>query len=436
MMDSFLDVWQNVCNFCKNEISEVAYNSWISTLSPIGLSDGQATLCAKSPFQKNIVEENYTLLLTRAFENVFGFPVRVAVVTEESAPEHPQKEEEPSTDTLSSYTFDNFIVGPSNRFAHAASVAVAANPGGTYNPLFIYGNSGLGKTHLLNAIRNDIRERFPQKVIIYTQGEQFTNELIDAVGQGNTAAFRDKYRKADVLFIDDIHFIAGKVSTQEEFFNTFNTLHQENKQIVVTSDRPPKEIQTLEERIRYRFEMGLLADIQMPDFETRVAIIRRKAELMQFSLPEDIVNFIANQLKSNVRQLEGTVKKLHAFSSLTGEVPTIASTMNAISAIRNDDQPAPVTIEKIIKEVAHTYDVSEEDILSQKRDKEISSARHISIYIAREITGLPLESIGQSFGGRDHSTVHYSISKIEKEIKRNPRQRAIIEDIIKNVNNR
>lgn len=434
-MDSFSEVWMNVCDYCKGEISEVAYNSWISTLSPVGLSDGQAVLCAKSPFQKNIVEENYRNLLSRAFEEVFGFPVQVSVITEQAKQES-EKSEEPTLDMLSSYTFDNFIVGPSNRFAHAASVAVASNPGGTYNPLFIYGNSGLGKTHLINAIRNDIKVRFPQKTIIYTQGEQFTNELIDAVSQGNTSAFRDKYRKADVLFIDDIHFIAGKVSTQEEFFNTFNTLHQDNKQIVVTSDRPPKEIQTLDERIRSRFEMGLLADIQMPDFETRVAIIRRKASLIHFELPDDIVQFIANQLKSNVRQLEGTVKKLHAFSALTGEVPTIASTMTAISDIRNDDQPAPVTIEKIIKEVAHTYDVSEEDILSQKRDKEISSARHISIYIAREITQLPLEAIGQSFGGRDHSTVHYSISKIEKEMKRNPRQRAIIEDIMKNVTNR
>ena len=434
-MDSFNEVWNNVCDFCRSEMTQVAYNSWIATLTPVGISDGKAVLCAKSSFQRNIVTENYTDRLERGFEEVFGFPVKVMITSEEEAAPTilQQTDPPPVPDTLSNYTFDNFIVGSSNRFAHAAAVSVAANPGGAYNPLLIYGNSGLGKTHLLNAIRNEIQRKNPAVNIIYTQGERFTNELIEALARQDTVSFREKYRKADVLFIDDIHFIAGKQSTMEEFFNTFNTLHQDNKQIVVTSDRPPKEIQTLDERIRSRFEMGLLADIQMPDFETRVAIIRRKAQLIHFDLPDEIITFIANQLKHNVRQLEGTVNKLHAFFELTGEQPTVATTMNAIRDIRNDDQPAPVTIEKIIKQVSDTYNVSEEDILSAKRDKDIAGARHVAIYIARRVTQLPLEDIGRAFSGRDHSTVHYSVGKIEKEMKRDSRQKATVEEIIKNV---
>ena len=441
-MESLHEVWNKVCEVCQKEMTQVAYNSWIATLTPVKLSDGKAILSAKSNFQRNIVTENYTDRLERAFEEIFAFPVRVKVISEEEKNPEAAKAATPTMeapsvpDTLSNYTFDNFIVGSSNRFAQAAALSVAANPGGAYNPLLIYGNSGLGKTHLLNAIRNEILKNKPDTNVIYTQGEKFTNELIEALSRQDTAAFREKYRKADVLFIDDIHFIAGKQSTMEEFFNTFNTLHQDNKQIVVTSDRPPKEIQTLDERIRSRFEMGLLADIQMPDFETRVAIIRRKAQMIHFDLPDDIIMFIANQLKHNVRQLEGTVKKLHAFFELTGEQPTVAATMNAIRDIRNDDQPAPVTIEKIIKEVSDTYNISEENILSAKRDKDIANARHVAIYIARHITQLPLEEIGQAFSGRDHSTVHYSVNKIEKEMKKDPRQKATVEEIIKNITSR
>ena len=438
-MDSFTEVWNNVCEICQGEMTQVAYNSWIANLSPVGLSDGKVQLAAKSPFQRAIVEENYTDRLERAFEDVFGFPVRVLITCDEEETPSPfdqQERDSAARDTLNSYTFDTFVVGSSNRFAHAAAVSVANRPGQSYNPLLIYGNSGLGKTHLLNAIRNEVHRTHPEMNLVYAQGERFTNEMVEALNRGTMPAFREKYREADVLFIDDIHFIAGKEGIMEEFFNTFNTLHQAGKQIVVTSDRPPKEIALLDDRIRSRFEMGLIADIDLPDFETRAAIVQRKAQMIDLKLPDEVVNYIAEQLKSNIRQLEGTVLKLHAFTTLTGESPSIAAAMTAIRDIRNDDRPNPISVERIIKQVADTYNVSEEDILSTKRDKHIAGARHVAIYVTRRITDLSLDDIGAAFSGRDHSTVHYSIGKIEKEIKHNPRQKTTIDEIIKNITHR
>lgn len=429
-MNSFNDVWESVCDFCRNETAEVAFNCWIKTLTPVKLSGDTVTVSARSSYQKGIVESHYSDLLTRAFTDTFGFPVKVQFVSED---DQAIKRSEPSRDGMNtSYTFDNFVVGPSNRFAHAAAVAVAKNPGNSYNPLFIYGNPGLGKTHLLNAIRNEIKSSFPEMNIVYTQGEAFANEIIEAIHNVRTPAFREKYRNTDVLFVDDIQFIAGMESTQTEFFNTFNTLYENNKQIILTSDRPPKEIKSLDERMSQRFEMGLLADIQEPDFETRVAIIRRKAEQLGFELPDGVIQCIANQIKTNIRQIEGVVNKLLAYSRLTNEKPTITNTTNLINEIRKDQLPDPITIDKIISIVASTYDVSPSDICSNKQNMEVANARHIAIYLSREITGLPLKTIGKSFG-RNHSTVSASINKIEREIRKNSRMKATINDIIKNI---
>lgn len=429
-MNSFNDVWESVCDFCRNETAEVAFNCWIKTLTPVKLSGDTVTVSARSSYQKGIVESHYSDLLTRAFTDTFGFPVKVQFVSED---DQAIKRSEPSRDGMNtSYTFDNFVVGPSNRFAHAAAVAVAKNPGNSYNPLFIYGNPGLGKTHLLNAIRNEIKSSFPEMNIVYTQGEAFANEIIEAIHNVRTPAFREKYRNTDVLFVDDIQFIAGMESTQTEFFNTFNTLYENNKQIILTSDRPPKEIKSLDERMSQRFEMGLLADIQKPDFETRVAIIRRKAEQLGFELPDGVIQCIANQIKTNIRQIEGVVNKLLAYSRLTNEKPTITNTTNLINEIRKDQLPDPITIDKIISIVASTYDVSPSDICSNKQNMEVANARHIAIYLSREITGLPLKTIGKSFG-RNHSTVSASINKIEREIRKNSRMKATINDIIKNI---
>ena len=334
------------------------------------------------------------------------------------------------------FTFDTYIVGSSNKFAHAAALAVAANPAGAYNPLFIYGNSGLGKTHLLYAICNDIKINHPEMRTLYIKGDDFTNELIDAIRKNTTRDFHEKYRKTDILLVDDIQFIAGKDSTQEEFFHTFNALYESNKQIVLTSDRPPKEIKTLEDRLRTRFEWGLIADINPPDFETRIAIIKRKAELLDIKIPNDVCEYIATKLKSNIRQLEGAVKKLKAYNLLAGETLTIATTQSAIADILNNDQPAPVTVEKIIEEVANTFCVSPDDIRSSKRSSNISTARQIAMYVVREITQMSMSAIGDEFNGRDHSTVVYAIQQVEKNIQTNVKTKSIVEDLIKNIRDR
>ncbi|NMB30560.1 MAG: chromosomal replication initiator protein DnaA, partial [Clostridiales bacterium] len=331
------------------------------------------------------------------------------------------------------YTFDTFIVGSSNDFAYAACQAVAKRQTGAYNPLFIYGPSGLGKTHLLMAISHEIRRNSPETNIIYVNGEAFANEFITAIGNETTSQFHEKYRSTDILLVDDIQFIAGKERTQEEFFYTFNELHQINKQIVLTSDRPPKDIKTLEDRLRTRFEWGLLTDISTPDFETRIAIIRRKAELLEIEIPDDVAQFIANRLKNNIRQLEGAVKKIKALKLLAGTHPSVSMAQNVISDILNDNKPLPVTIDRIITEISRTYNVSPEDIRSTKRSANISTARQISMYVVREITQISLSSIGEEFGGRDHSTVVYAIGQVEKLMKRDVKAKETIEDIIKNI---
>ncbi len=428
-MNSFQDVWKNVCSYCKSNMNEVVYNTWIQSLEPVKMEESVAIIRSKSQYQKEIVENHYVALIQKGFEEIFGFPLQVSIIVGEPIAK-PQKTTPESSDEK--YTFDNFVVGPSNKFAHAASLAVANDPGHAYNPFFIYGNPGLGKTHLINAIKNEIKTKYPHMNIVYTQGEPFMNEIIRAIHNVTTSEFRDKYRKADVLFIDDIQFIAGKESTQMEFFNTFETLYHDNKQIIVTSDRLPKDIKSLDERIQSRLEMGLTADIQQPDFETRVLIIRSKAQALNFVIPDVVIQFIANQLKNNVRQLEGIVNKLYAYHRLTGEEPSLISVTNLINEMKKDELPDPITVERIISSVGATYDVTAADICSSKQNAEIANARHIAIYIAREITGLPLKTIGKNFG-RNHATVSASIKKVENDMKKNSRLRATIDDIIKNI---
>ncbi|PWM37973.1 MAG: chromosomal replication initiator protein DnaA [Clostridiales bacterium] len=438
-MESFHEVFELVSEYCKGEISEVAHKVWIKDIEPLKLEGSTAYLGVKTDFKKKILEERYLGLLATAFENVLGFEVKVEIVCQPDLSPAPEPEapflSKPSGNGDYEYTFSTFIIGPSNKFAHAASLAVAANPASTYNPLFIYGASGLGKTHLLYAICNEIQKNSPQKKIIYAKGEEFTNELINAIATQTTKEFHDKYRMADVLLVDDIQFIGGKESTQEEFFHTFNTLYQAGKQIVLTSDRPPKEIKTLEDRLRTRFEWGLLADIQPPDFETRIAIIRRKAQLLGSTMPDEVAEYIANRLKNNIRQLEGAVKKIIAYEELAHTPPSILIAQNAIRDILNDNQPIPVTVERIISEVSRTYSVSAQDIRSNKRSAQISSARQIAIYIVREITQMSMSAIGEEFGGRDHSTIVYAIQQVEKNMQHDSVYKETIEDIIKNIRN-
>lgn len=439
-MESFNEAWDLICNYCKSSITDVAYKTWISRIEPINIdfTTGDAKLLVPNEFHRQTLTRCYTPLLNNAFEEIFGSnEINLCFVTPDSSA---NKSLTPNCklaiDTAPELTFDTYIVGSSNKFAHAAALAVAANPAGSYNPLFIYGNSGLGKTHLLSAICNDIKKSRPQMTSLYIKGDEFTNELIDSIRKGTTRDFHQKYRQTDIFLVDDIQFIAGKDSTQEEFFHTFNTLYEAKKQIVLTSDRPPKEIQTLEDRLRTRFEWGLIADIQPPDFETRIAIIKRKAEVLDIDIPHNVCEYMATKLKTNIRQLEGAVKKMKAYYLLQGDQPSLTTAQAAISDILNNDQPPPLTIEKIVEEVAKTFGVSPEDIRSSKRASNISNARQIAIFVAREITQLSMNLIGNEFGGRDHSTVVYAVQQVEKNMKKDPKTKAMIEDIIKNIRDR
>ncbi len=440
-MDSFDDAWKLICAYCKTKITDVAYNTWISRIKPLKLAfdENTAYLIVPNEFHCQTLKRCYMPLLNEAFEAIFDNKFNIEFKTQNEIEDKPvsNRIEEKIKDTNYEYTFDTFIVGSSNKFAHAACLAVATNPSHAYNPLFLYGNSGLGKTHLLYAIGNEIKKNDPTKVICYIKGDDFTNELIESLRLAKMSEFRQKYRQSDILLVDDVQFIGGKESTQEEFFHTFNALYDAKKQIVLTSDRPPKEIKTLDDRLRSRFEQDLIADVQPPDIETRIAIIKRKAELVDIELSNDVCEYIASKIKANIRQLEGTVKKLKAKSLLNNEKVTISSVQEVIADILNNDVPPEVTVERIIDEVARTYGVSSDEIRSQKnRSANISNARHIAIYVTRELTTLSMVAIGEEFGNRHYSTIIYTIQKVQKMMNNDRKVKEIIEDTIKNIRDR
>lgn len=428
-MDSFAELWEMVKEECKNQVSESIYNVWFKDMELVSFDDNKVVI-ALSDFKRKIVESRFMDKLESSFKNVIGFDIQIILVDVEKAV--PVKAEEAEDALTDEDTFDSFIVGASNKFAYAAANAVANDPGGKYNPLFIHGNSGLGKTHLLNAIAHQVKLTHPEANIVYTRGESFTNELVKYIGQKSTEAFHDKYRNADILLVDDVQFIAGKDSTQEEFFHTFNALYQAGNQIVLTSDRPPKEIALLEDRLRNRFEWGLMADIQSPDLETRMAIIKRKAEVLNFDLPDDIVQYIAEKLKNNIRQLEGAVKKMQAFVTMQGMPVNIMTAQTAIKDIIVDNSPTPVTINKIVTEVARTYGADSADIYSKKQNAQTTEMRQMAMYIVREMTGLSTKLIGREFN-RDHSTVVYSLDKFTKRYHEDSKLRSVVDNIIKNI---
>lgn len=441
LMDSFEDAWEVICSYCKTKITDVAYNTWISRIKPLKLDfeSNTAYLIVPNDFHRQTLTRCYIPLLNEAFEAVFDNKFIVSFKTPEEVENHIKKPEVQVEvkDTNYEYTFDTFIVGSSNKFAHAACLAVATNPSHAYNPLFLWGNSGLGKTHLLYAIGNEIKKNDPSKVICYIKGDDFTNELIESLRLAKMSEFRHKYRQADILLVDDVQFIGGKESTQEEFFHTFNALYDAKKQIVLTSDRPPKEIKTLDDRLRSRFEQDLIADIQPPDIETRIAIIKRKAELLEIDFSNEVCEYIASKIKANIRQLEGTVKKLKAKSLLNNEKITISSVQEVIADILNNDVPPEVTVERIIDEVARTYGVSPDEIRSQKnRSANISNARHIAIYVTRELTTLSMVAIGEEFGNRHYSTIIYTLKKVQEMMEKDRKVKEIIDDTIKNIRDR
>lgn len=447
-MDSFDDIWQAVLDYIKTRINGTAYNLWIKIVTFDGFSNSTVTLRLPKPMHVDIVTSQYGSLFEEAFENVLGFKVNINYVCDDVF-----EDDKDSNNTTyqtqhledyrnSQFTFENFIVGPSNRFAYAAAKAVASDPGSrlsagsnfsNYNPLFIYGNSGLGKTHILNAICHEVEKNFPDMKIMYIRAEQFANEFYQALQNKTIDEFHNKYRNnIDVFLIDDIQFISGKTSTEEEFFHTFDTLVYGGKQVVITSDRPPREIQSLTDRLKSRFEDGLLADIQPPEVETRCEIIKRKAKLLNFEIPEQVVTYIAEKIKSNIRQLEGVTKKLYALCDINDHAPTIALAQSVIKVIMEDTQPLPVTIQKIVDEVSRTTGVSVEDIYSKVQKANISHARKITFYVIRKVTNMSYEEIGAEFD-KHHSTVIYNIDQIEKEMEKNSKLARQINDIISNV---
>lgn len=448
-MYTFGDVWAKCIESIKQVASPTAMSIFIDKLVPIKLENNTAYFFINDQSQKrDIIVARYGELILKTLNEVVGNSPELEIYcnadlpAEYSASRLSEKDTEEANEDLipfdieNAYTFENFIVGGSNEFAHAASFAVAKSPAKKYNPLFIYGGSGLGKTHLLFAIKHEISKNNPDYNIVFVKCEDFVNELIEALREGNQLPFRNKYRKADVLLIDDIQFIGGKNSSQLELFHTFNVLYEEKKQIVLVSDRPPREIPLLEERLRTRFEGGLMADIQAPDAELRLAIIKEKAESLKIKLPPDVAEYIASRLKSNIRQLEGTVKKIHAYYMLTGVAPNIAIAQNSIKDVLNENEPLAVTIDKILTEVSRYTSVSIEDIKGQKRTADVTAARQMAMYIMREITPMSLPEIGKEFGGRDHATVHHAVTKVGTNIESNYAAKASINEMIKNIKER
>ena len=428
-MNSFNDVFLAVKEYCKQTVVEASYKLFIEPLEIESLEGNTAIVLTNSEWSKGIIEERFVSLIQKGFEAILGFTIIVEIEVKKEESE----ESTPINGGKYAFTFETFIVGSTNKFAHAAALAVAQNPATAYNPLFIYGDSGLGKTHLLNAIKAEVEKNNPRANIIYIDGETFTNEIITAIRENKTSDFHHKYRQADVLLVDDIQFIAGKESTQEEFFHTFNALYKANKQIVLVSDRPAKEIKSLEDRLRTRFEWGLTADIQPPDFETRCAIIKRKSDLLRLDIKNDAIEFIASKVKTNIRQLEGVVKKLDALKRLENKPPVLINAQIAIKDILNEQLPIPLTIDKIVEEVSRSYSVNPSDVKGKKRTQNIAEARKMAMYIVRQVCELSMEDIGKEFGGRDHSTVVYSISNVEQKMEKDSFYRNNIEDIIKNV---
>ena len=437
-MNSYSEFWDAVLNFCRESMNNIAFNMWIEPLKLIKI-EAERVIIAAPGFKIDLILSKYKNLIEDAFFNVMGFNVEVELIPFENIPKEKNEEATPDTSLLSStvdnakLTFNNFVVGPSNKFAYTASLRVAENPGSVFNPLFIYGNSGLGKTHLLNAIIEKIKSNNPEANIVYTTSENLTNDLYFALQTKTTHDLHIKYRTCDTLLIDDIQFIAGKTQTEEEIFHTFDTLIKAGKQIVLTSDKPPSAIPKIEDRLKTRFESGLLCDIQPPDFETRVAIIKDKANLLRFELPDDVCSFIAENIKSNVRQMGSAVKNIYAYCSFNDVTPTVDIAKDILKDILITSQPVSVVIENILEKVSFTFGVTAEQIKSEKRDANINSARQASMYIIREITNLSQEEVGKVFG-RNHSTVNSSLKNVQQKMASDQKYKNLINDIIKNIN--
>jgi|CZCB01.1.fsa_nt_gi chromosomal replication initiator protein len=467
-------IWQTAKGCLKEMLglSDMVFNVWFGESSLELTGDCDASVSVPTEFKRGIVTDRYLPQITQILRELTGIPnLNVTVTSREKPTQQGEMLDMPPTPVKASTftvpkqtlrrdppgpispgymqtpdriarsrqikseqfnTFDNFIVGSSNKFAHAACIAVTNNPARDYNPLFIYGPSGIGKTHLLSAILYETGIKHPDMNVLYVRGEDFTNQIIEAIKRDTTQKFRDRYRTVDMLLIDDIQFIGGKTSTQEEFFHTFNALYEERKQIVLTSDKPPRDIKHLEERLRTRFEWGLIADIQPPDAELRAAILKYKAECLGVELPPDVVQYVADNLKNNIRQLEGAIKRIIAQSFLTGREITVDLAITSISDMISASEPVSVTVDRILECVSRHYGISIEDLKGRSRTRDIANTRHIAIYLIRNLTGMSLPAIGQIFK-RDHTTILSSLDTVEKNMKRNPLLEIEIEELAKEI---
>lgn len=441
-LKDYREIWEKALKNLKFEIAEVSYNTWIKSINAQGIIDQTFILEIQNEFNKNIIENRYIGDIEKAIKEACGVNYQIEFIL---PGEHVFKQREKQPLKINEfkdisklnpkYSFKEFVIGNSNKLAHAAALAVAEGPATTYNPLFIYGGVGLGKTHLMHAIGNFILENNQNTKVVYVSSEKFTNELINSIKDDKNEAFRNKYRTVDVLMVDDIQFIAGKERTQEEFFHTFNALYDANKKIILSSDRPPKEIPTLEDRLRSRFEWGLISDIQPPDFETRIAILRKKAETESMIIDDEVNEFIAKNIKSNIRELEGALTKIIAYSSLTNSDITIDVAEEALKDIVKPTRPKQINAELIKDIVSHFYSVKVDELNSKRRTRAIAYPRQIAMYLCRELTDLSLPKIGEEFGGRDHTTVIHAYDKIVNDLKENEQLSAQINQLIEELQN-
>ena len=437
------NIWKDVLKIIRVELTEVSFNTWLKSIDPIKIDKDKVILGVPNDFTKGILEGRYKNLIRNSINQVTesDYKVDLIIPGEDTNYDPKAKSDDKNIESDNyekarlnpKYTFNSFVIGGSNQFAHAASLAVAEAPAQAYNPLFLYGGVGLGKTHLMHAIGQYIISQREAAKVVYVTSEKFTNELINSIREYRNEEFRDKYRNVDVLLIDDIQFIAGKEGTQEEFFHTFNALHEANKQIIISSDRPPKEIPTLEDRLRSRFEWGLIADIQAPDLETRIAILRKKANMENLEIDDDIMLYIASNIKSNIRELEGALIRIVAYSSLTNKRISVELAEEALKDILSKDKPKEITVDFIKEVVSRHYNIRMEDFSSKKRTRAIAYPRQIAMHLTREFTDLSLPKIGNEFGGRDHTTVIHACDKINEDIKENDSTRDKIDTVIENL---
>ena len=434
-MDSLNDIWQSIMRQLSETLTPTAVNTWFSDCQPVELGDNRIVLQTTSEFKRSILQQRFASRLQDAFADLFSLEdFEVVILLDSELQDYMEKKK--TDDVLPEaldYTFDRFIVGNSNRWAHSAAIAVSENPGKAYNPLFIYGHSGLGKTHLLLAIGQAIREKNPSVRIGYVKGDEFTNQMVHSLRTNTQEEFRNRYRKVDLLLADDIQFISGKEGVQEEFFHTFNAIFEAGHQIVLTADRPPKDMASLHDRLRSRFEGGLIVDIQPPDIETRMAIIRNKAQRLGLVLSDDVVDYIAENITANIRQIEGVVNRLTAYRDISNGTINIASVKRAIEDVIRTGVYIP-TPEVIISETGRYFGIDEKEIRGQRRTKNTAMARQVAMYLMRTLTNLSLEDIGEQFENRNHSTVLSSTRKVEDLLKSDPEMPGVIRDITSNIN--